>query len=256
MKITVLMPVWNCAATLPRALNSVIAQGADEIVVIDDHSTDGSHEIACGYSGVRVHRHPEKSADHLLALEPIVESLQTDYVLGIGADDYLYPGCVAALRRGILHAQGERPGAVFAEYDHVSPPPESKRLCTIRYSPVMVYLPPEQYRAYVAHKNIRGECGIASLIRHDLLVWLQREGYAAAGHRCDAWGYLLAGLRAGAVYVPGPRSAFTVGAREPSFSARGRANPEENKRIKRDGIAFLNRPAIAPYAQGINWHLL
>jgi hypothetical protein len=202
---------------------------------------------------VRVIRHAEKSENHLLALEPIVESLETDYVLGMGADDYLYPGCVAALRQGVEWAQRERPGAVFADFDHVDAAPEPKRLRTLRYSPVMVHLPPEQYRAYVAHMAVRPECGVASLIRHDLLVWLQREGYATAGHLSDVWGYMLAALRAGAVYVPGPYAAFTTKAAERSFSARGTASPEERARIRQDGVAFLSRPGIAPYAAGVQW---
>ena len=140
MNITILMPVWNRAATLRRAIESTAGQGADQFVIIDDHSTDGSYEIACEYPGITVHRHPEKSTDHLRALEPIVESLQTDYVLGIGADDYLYPGCIAALRRGHLHAQGENPGAIFADFDHVDS--QAQLLRTVRYSPVMVHLPP------------------------------------------------------------------------------------------------------------------
>jgi glycosyltransferase involved in cell wall biosynthesis len=251
MNITILMPVWNRAATLRRAIESTAGQGADQFVIIDDHSTDGSYEIASEYPGITVHRHPEKSTDHLRALEPIIESLQTDYVLGIGADDYLYPGCIAALRRGHLHAQGENPGAIFADFDHVDS--QAQLLRTVRYSPVMVHLPPENYRAYIAHKSVRPECGVASLIRHDLLVWLQREGYAASGYLSDVWGYMLAALRAGAVYVPGPYAAFTTRATEPSFSARGTASPAERERIAREGTAFLNRPAIAPYAQGIKW---
>ena len=133
MNITILMPVWNRAATLRRAIESTAGQGADQFVIIDDHSTDGSYEIACEYPGITVHRHPAKSTDHLRALEPIIESLQTDYVLGIGADDYLYPGCIAALRRGHLHAQGENPGAIFADFDHVDS--QAQLLRTVRYSP-------------------------------------------------------------------------------------------------------------------------
>ena len=93
MNITILMPVWNRAATLRRAIESTAGQGADQFVIIDDHSTDGSYEIASEYPGITVHRHAAKSTDHLRALEPIVESLQTDYVLGIGADDYLSKPC-------------------------------------------------------------------------------------------------------------------------------------------------------------------
>jgi glycosyltransferase involved in cell wall biosynthesis len=253
MKITIVLPVYNAAATLRRALDSCAAQGADDILVIDDHSTDGSYEIASEYPGIRVHRHPEKSIDHLRALEPLIEALHTDYILGLGADDFLYPGCIAALRRGLLHVPDQRPGVILADFDHVDAQDPPQLIRTIRYSPVLVHLPPEQYRRYIAHRGTHPESGVASLIRHDLLVWLQREGYATAGHLSDVWGYMLAGLRAGAVYVPGPHAAFTTRAKDPSFSARGSASVEERSRIARDGAAFLNRPAIAPYAHGIHW---
>ena len=54
--IAVVIPVYNGAAYLGEAIESVLAQTlrASEIVVVDDGSSDGSVELAGSYAGVRV----------------------------------------------------------------------------------------------------------------------------------------------------------------------------------------------------------
>ena len=57
MRISIIIPTYNRAITLPRALDSVYAQThlADEVIVIDDGSVDGTRELvaerypACRY---------------------------------------------------------------------------------------------------------------------------------------------------------------------------------------------------------------
>ena len=60
--VSVVIPAYNRAATLPRAVASVLAQDfADwELIVVDDGSADGSAEaaLACGDRRLRVIRHP------------------------------------------------------------------------------------------------------------------------------------------------------------------------------------------------------
>lgn len=54
--VSVVIAVKNGEAFLAEALDSVVAQTlpADEILVVDGHSTDSSRDIAASYSGVRV----------------------------------------------------------------------------------------------------------------------------------------------------------------------------------------------------------
>ncbi len=56
MKLTAVLPNYNHAEYLPHALNALLAQTrpADELIVIDDASTDNSVAIIEGYLA----RHP------------------------------------------------------------------------------------------------------------------------------------------------------------------------------------------------------
>ncbi|MFO1520295.1 MAG: glycosyltransferase family A protein [bacterium] len=59
--ISVVIPAYNREKYLPECLNSVLAQTlpADEIIVVDDGSTDGTAEVARSFGGkIRVHSRP------------------------------------------------------------------------------------------------------------------------------------------------------------------------------------------------------
>ena len=60
--ISVVIPAYNAAGYIGRAIDSVLAQtrSAEEIIVVDDGSTDHTGEIAAGYgSKVRYIRQAE-----------------------------------------------------------------------------------------------------------------------------------------------------------------------------------------------------
>ncbi|HJQ38272.1 MAG TPA: glycosyltransferase family 2 protein, partial [Thermoanaerobaculia bacterium] len=54
-KISVVMSVYNAASTLPETLESILAQqGAFEVIVIDDASTDATPQVLARYGDPRV----------------------------------------------------------------------------------------------------------------------------------------------------------------------------------------------------------
>lgn len=101
--VSVVIPSFNCDATLPVTLDSLLAQRlpATEIIVVDDHSTNPVETVLAGrYPSVRVIRHAtNRGVQH--ARNTGYREARGDYVLFLDADDILCPEflerCVAAL---------------------------------------------------------------------------------------------------------------------------------------------------------------
>ena len=95
--ISVVIPAYNAAATLGRALESVLAQGysAHEIVVVDDGSADATGAVVAGYANsakappVRYLR--QDNAGPSAARNRGVEAATGDWIAFLDADDWYYP---------------------------------------------------------------------------------------------------------------------------------------------------------------------
>ena len=115
-KLTVVSPVFNGAAALPRLLDSLLAQTFTDlqVVVIDNASTDGTEEIAKKYQAsdprVRYLRHHKNLGLSISYFEGVYLGLFSDYVAYVGASDAWAPEyaeyCIKALE--------DQPKAVLA----------------------------------------------------------------------------------------------------------------------------------------------
>lgn len=101
-RVSVVMPVYNGARTLDRAIRSVLAQRYDnlECVVLDNCSTDETPRIIAGHAErdprVRAHRNPELypvMRNHNAAVDLMAND--SDYCQILQADDVLAPDCLA-----------------------------------------------------------------------------------------------------------------------------------------------------------------
>ncbi len=151
--LTVLLPNYNDAEYLAEALESVVGQDlpADEILVVDDGSTDGSRPIieryAARYPNVRptyfeTNRGANAAVDHLMS------RATGEFLFPIGADDRALPGFFrkavgllrrwpeAALATGLCRTIGEdgRPiptkvrGVIRSEAGFVTPAEAKRRM--------------------------------------------------------------------------------------------------------------------------------
>ena len=116
--VSVLLPVWNGAATIGAAVDSMLGQTlADiEVIVIDDGSTDDTPAVLAGIHDVRlrVSRNPERRG-LTASLNAGVELATSGLIARMDADDVAYPDRLA-LEFGLFRASPQV-GLVATAYD-------------------------------------------------------------------------------------------------------------------------------------------
>jgi glycosyltransferase involved in cell wall biosynthesis len=92
--ISVIIPAYNRAPTLRRAIESVLRQTVQEleVIVVDDASTDASAEIACGVEDPRVRciTHPSNRGG-AVARNTGIMAAAGDYIAFLDSDDEWLP---------------------------------------------------------------------------------------------------------------------------------------------------------------------
>lgn len=91
MKISVIIPAYNRVSTLARAIDSVLAQSysADEIIVVDDGSTDATSEVAKMYDEVNLLR--QKKMGVSAACNNGVMMATNEWIAFLDPDDTWHP---------------------------------------------------------------------------------------------------------------------------------------------------------------------
>ena len=121
-KVSVLVPVYNCAKFLPKTLESILAQDYEnfEVVVTDNCSTDGSGKIARDYakkdSRVRVVGH-EENIGYVKNLNSGLREAVGDYIAFLHADDLWQPNFLSSS----IELFGKNPdaGMCFCRYENI-----------------------------------------------------------------------------------------------------------------------------------------
>ncbi|WP_323191217.1 glycosyltransferase family 2 protein [Halostella sp. PRR32] len=97
-KVTVIIPTYNRAETLPRAVDSALDQTFEdlEVLVVDDGSTDETRELLDSYSDPRVRTIAhETNRGANVARNTGIENARGEYVAFLDSDDEWYPGKVS-----------------------------------------------------------------------------------------------------------------------------------------------------------------
>jgi glycosyltransferase involved in cell wall biosynthesis len=96
--ISVIIPVYNAAKFIEKAVESVLIQPeVSEILIVDDGSTDNSLAICTGKANkeerIKVLQHPDKKNHGRSATRNLgIKMAQGDYIAFLDADDYYLPG--------------------------------------------------------------------------------------------------------------------------------------------------------------------
>lgn len=119
--ISVIIPIYNTASTLPRCIDSVLAQKLDnmEIVLVDDGSPDHAGELADDYASrhecITVLHQPNRGLAE--ARRAGILAARGTYVMHVDSDDTLPAAAVSRLLR---EAQNNGLDMVWGAYRRVS----------------------------------------------------------------------------------------------------------------------------------------
>jgi glycosyltransferase involved in cell wall biosynthesis len=116
LRLSVVIIVFNLEPYIGQAIDSVLAQTrpADEIIVVDDCSTDRSADVVAAYgSNVRYLRMPKNSGALLAALHG-VKAAGGDVVCMLDGDDYWAANKLAVVER----AFSADPALMLLSHDH------------------------------------------------------------------------------------------------------------------------------------------
>ncbi|MHC5141971.1 MAG: glycosyltransferase family 2 protein, partial [Planctomycetota bacterium] len=92
MKISVVIPAYNAEKHIARAIESVLAQTrpADEVIVIDDGSSDATAEVVRSF-GDKVIFIQQENAGASVARNAGIEAATSDWIAFLDADDEWLP---------------------------------------------------------------------------------------------------------------------------------------------------------------------
>ena len=90
-RVSIVIPTYNQAGYLGEAIESALAQTrrADEIIVIDNDSTDHTSQVAAGYPAVRYIRQPNRGVCG--STNRGIHEATGDYLVILHSDDRLFP---------------------------------------------------------------------------------------------------------------------------------------------------------------------
>ena len=96
-RFSVIIPAYNSAATLPRALDSVLAQRepAHEILVVDDASADATPDVVAAYGDRVRYLRREHNAGVSAARNFGAGQASGDWLAFLDADDWYFPNRLA-----------------------------------------------------------------------------------------------------------------------------------------------------------------
>lgn len=103
-KLSIIIPVWNGAAYIERALDSILCQKEDvEVIVVDDGSTDTTHMVVEAYCAIdsRIHILRNSKQKGVTGARLCgAENAHGEFLFFMDADDTL-PACLSALKTSI-----------------------------------------------------------------------------------------------------------------------------------------------------------
>lgn len=242
--LSVILPNYNHAASLPRALDALLHQSrpADEFIVVDDGSTDDSlnilHRYAANHPTLTVLQH-ETNQGVLAAARTALAHSTSDYFYGAAADDVVLDGF---FEDAMAHTEAH-PGAatVFGKVqvtytDHREPEVQSIPAVT-----GTAFIAPPMFLDLLHHLDAGFSLCAATIYRRD--AFDDAGGFIAPlGSWSDTFVTRTMSLRHGAVYLGGRGPCVQWNANPTSYSHRT-LDREKITRVGRTAAELMRSPA-------------
>ena len=195
MPISFIVPAYNCQATLRDAIDSIVngnLSEQDEIVLVDDGSTDGTaailRELSQDFPFVSVFSHARNRGGGA-ARNTAVEHARHETIFCLDSDNLLYPGSVVLLHNYLREQDADV--AVFQNLDFFR---ERRDAVTHRWR---LRPGPTTLADYLAGNAVAGASGNYMFTRRS---WTKAGGYPEFAF-LDTWGFGLRQLATGSKMV-------------------------------------------------------
>lgn len=237
MKLSAIMPNYNQAPVLGNAIEAVMEQSRppDELIIMDDGSTDGSVDIlkkyAARHDAIKFYPHSENRGCVHVARD-MMKLVSGDYFVPLASDDFILPGCLETGMDVLEH--NPHAGMCFGDFFTYDEASERLERTTTGWVDNPTYLSGMEYAEGIKGDLVPGHVAIISVKAlaevggwRDDLKW-----------HCDWFTLLVMAFRYGVCYVPEP---FGVRRRHSdSYSAKGRNDWTQQEPILRRVLELLN----------------
>ncbi len=121
LRVSVVIPAWNRAATIARAIGSALAQDPSplEVIVVDDGSTDATPEVVAAIGDPRLSLITQANGGVAAARNLGIAEARGELVAFLDSDDEWLPGKLAA-QLAAFRAGGPRLGLVYTGFESVA----------------------------------------------------------------------------------------------------------------------------------------
>lgn len=194
-QVTVVIAARNAAATIQRCVRSVVREGKS-IVLVDDHSTDGTATLACAAGGSRLRVVSPMWHDTIgRARQAGIDAVTTRVAMWVDANDEVVPGRAERL---LARMEDEGADLVFDSADLHDGPTGA----FVRHLPLPEYARRDPAGVRQFERNVIPSIGWP-LVRTS---WAQRIGYDVTCHGVEDYDFLLRSCMEGArlAYEPVP----------------------------------------------------
>ena len=126
MKISVIIPSYNCEKTIRQSIDSVLSQtGAEiEIIVVNDGSTDNTEKILEEYNGkIKIITIENNGVAN--ARNTALQNATGDYIMFVDADDMLADGAIKEITSEI-----SKTGADIVRFEYITIDENNKKTLT------------------------------------------------------------------------------------------------------------------------------